>query len=184
MLAPHRKYKSALEKVVTAVDNALQKVYPNKKLWKITELDSCRLTRLLVWRERYGVSLEYILEVLLSHYYSGLPGLRRSGAVSSRSLGIRIGTLTGDNSLAVIRDHLEQDFPDGNNIQAAKEEAKERIAELLDDELPKKHKGVLQFATLDRFVHAYTRYAEIRREGTLRVANKMRKLHWRNNPWL
>jgi hypothetical protein len=184
MLAPHRKYKSALEKVVTDVDNALQKIYPEKKLWKVTELDSARLTKLLVWSERYGVSLEYILEVLLSFYYSNLPKLHRARALRSRAIGFRISTLTGDYSLAHLLSHLESDFPDGNNLAAFKEEEKERIADSLDDELPRKNRSVLQFPTLDKFVSTYTRRAEIRREGTRRVANKMKKMKWRGNPWL
>lgn len=184
MLAPHKKYKSALEKVVVDVDTALNKLYPKKHLWKVTELDQARLTRLLVWGDRYGVSTEYILEVLLGYYYSNLPKLQRSRALSSRGLGIRIASLVGDFSLVHLREHLERDFQDGNNLACHKEEEKERIADLLDEELPRKNKGVLQFATLDSFVSAYTRQAEIRREGTIKVSNKMRKMKWRTNPWL
>lgn len=184
MLAPYRKYKSALEKVALDVSKALEHIYPEKKLWKVTELDSARLTRLLVWSERYGISLEYILEVLLGHYYSTLPKLRRAAALRSRSLGIKVASLVGDYSLSVLLEHMQSDFPDGNNLAAFKEQEKERIADSLDEELPRKSKSVLQFATMDKFVSAYVRSSEIRREGTRRIANKMRKVKWRGNPWL
>lgn len=195
MLAPHRKYKSALQMVVAEVDKALRQVSQDKshakkdpwavkQLWKVSELDSARLTKLLVWGERYGVTTEYILEVILGFYYSTLPKLLRVRAKSSRALGIRISSLVSDLSHTVLCEHLEYDFPDGSNLAAFKEEEKERIAELLDpDELPRKSRGVLQHDSIDSFVKAYTRQMEVRRTGVSRIDRKMKKLAWRGNPW-
>lgn len=185
MLAPHRRYKSALFTVVQDVDRALQRIYPQKKLWKVSEADSCRLTKLLVWSERYGVSLEYILETLLTYYYDNLPKSTRSKSRMAKSLGVRVATLCGDVSLSILRNSLERDFPDGNNLAAFKEEEKERIAEtvLNPDGLPRKARGPLQFKTVSAYVNAYTRQMELRRRGVSRIARKMSKIAWRGNPW-
>jgi hypothetical protein len=184
MLPPHRKYKSALFVVVQDVDKALQRIYPQKKLWKVSELDSARLTKLLVWSERYGVSLEYILETLLGYYYSSLPRANRDRAKQGRSLGVRIATLVGNASHSVLLDHLQADFPDGNNLAAFKEEEKERIADILDpDYVPRRARGILQFKTVSSYVNAYTRLMELRRKGVSRIDKKMGKIAWRGNPW-
>jgi hypothetical protein len=185
MLAPQRKYKSALFQVVQQVDAALQNVYPQKRLWQVKDLDAARLTRLLVWSERYGVSLEYILETVLEYYYRGLRKHSTRDPKISRSLGIRIQTLVSDGSLAILVEHLNTDFPDGNNLAAFKEDYKERIADILDPEaMPRKARNVLQFRNLDSFVNAYTRQMELRRKGVSRVERKMNKISWRGNPWL
>lgn len=185
MLAPHRKYKSALSMLVVDIDNALQKVYPTKHLWKVSENDSARLTRILVWSERYGVSVEYILEVILGYYYSHLPKLRSIAAFKSRSLGIRISVLVADGSHSILCESLERDFPDGNNLAAFKEEEKERISDAIDpDSLPTKSRGPLQYKSISAYVRAYSRKMETQRSGSDRTAREMRKIAWRGNPWL
>jgi hypothetical protein len=89
----------------------------------------------------------------------------------------------GSSAFANLREHLERDFPDGSNLEAFKEEEKERIADLLDAELPRKNRSVLQFSTMNKFVNAYTRQTELRRRGVARLQRKMAKMAWRGNPW-
>jgi hypothetical protein len=183
MLGPHKKWKSALERIVVDVDAALSSVYPEKHLWKVSELDQARLTKLLVWSERYGVPVAYILETLLDHYYSNLPKLSRDRARKSKGLGVRVATLTGDVSLSILRSAIIRDFPEGSCLAAHKEREKERIADLMDESIPKKPKRVLDYPSLEAFTDAYVRKIEVRRKGVQRIETKMKKLAWRNNPW-
>lgn len=191
MLSPNKKYKSALFQVTQDVDKALQSIQWNpkskistKQLWKVSDEDACRLTRLLVWSERYGVPLAYVLETLLLYHFSVLPKDRKIRAKQSKGLGLRVATLTGPVSLEVLQEALREDFLDEDNIAAHKEEEKERIADLLDDELPRKSRGVLQFESISRFTTAYEREIKRRRDGVTRLQRKMGKIKWRGNPWL
>lgn len=139
---------------------------------------------MLVWSERYGVSIGYIIEALLTYYYHNLPKHSRDKANRSRGLGIRIATLVGDVSLSILHSHLANDFPDGNNLAAFKEEEKERIVDILDDSMPRKARSVLQYESMDRFVKAYERSIVAKRSNVSRLAHKMCKIKWRGNPWL
>lgn len=183
MLPPHRRYKTVLQMVVQDINKALEKIYPKKRLWQITEGTSGRLTKLLVWSERFGVPLEYVLEVLLGYYYSTLPKGRQFKAKTSRSLGISVATLVGKQSFEILKENLAKDFPDGNNLAAWNEQEKERITAMLDVELTPKARSVLHYGSMRSFMDAYITHIEQQKKEADKLETKMKRIAWRGNPW-
>ena len=183
MISQAKKYKAELLAIKHEVNRALRTL-GDKQLWNITQTDSLRLTKLKLWSLRYGVSINYILAKLLEYHVARLPKYAKDRANQSRGLGIRIATLTGNVSEKHLKDCIFQGYPDGENLVALKESERDRIIDLLDEELPSKPKGVLAHQSINSFVEGYTAKMNRRKKESLAVERQMLKMHWRGNPWL
>lgn len=178
--------RSVLFAVTHEVDSELQQQF-GKQFWKITELDKLRLLKLKVWGVKYRVTLGYILGVVMTFYWDRLPKQVREKVKGSRSLGVRIATLVSKGSEKALVDAIARDFPNGENISVYKEEERNRIAALLDEEdneLPvARTKAVLSYKTMSAFVESYTRKVASKKRAMAKLETKMKKMPWRENPW-
>ena len=183
MLSPHRNYKSVLFSIKNEINAALRNLYPDKQIWNITLQDQLRLVKLKVWSERYSLPVTYILLKLLEYHWSRLPKPQRDKAKASKGLGIRIATLIGSVSERHLKDCIFQDFPDGDHLVVFKEAERDRIVDLLEEELPSRPKGVLWHKTISNFIESYTRNLQSTQKTDSSYAKKLSKIPYRGNPW-
>lgn len=173
-----RNLMSARADAVFAVNAALANM--GKKLWRVSEMDGLRLTRLLAWGERYSVSVEYILRAVLPVLSKAVE--RRTGK-KSKGLGTSIAVLTGQVSREILQEKIAKDFKGGENINSTVNERQNAMINILDDELNGKPKNPLTFKTSEGYVNAYTQSIKRKRKDREKLEDQIAKQPFRNNPF-
>ena len=156
-----------------------------KTIWRMSQRDSERLIKLLVWEERYSVSLEYIFQLLVPYCLRRLPKEVRRKLESGKSLGVRISSLTSLECERYLRKTVEEEFPDGMNVRAMKEGRKQEMLAIVDSDLIGGHrKQLLQYRTMEAFVAHYKARIKSRQTELARADKMMSRMPYRLNPWL
>lgn len=153
-----------------------------RTIWHLSETDRFKLYRLWIWKQRYKVSLEYILSVLVPYFTKGVE--KRTGK-KSKGLGISIPVLCGDVAEEILQERIDKDFPDGENLSHYREQEKERITAILipPPEFPTRVRKTLSFKHLDDEAKLYKKSITKSVRKTSKVDLKMKKIPFRGNPW-
>lgn len=176
-----RKLFNVTIQICGDVNTALQASL-GKAIWHISESDRYRLYKLWIWSQRYYVSLEYILSVLVPYFNNGVE--KRTGK-KSKGLGISIPVLTGDVAEEVLQKCISRDFPEGDHLSLYREEWKDKITELLTKkEFNTRIKSSLQFKSVSAEAKSYISSVTKAVTAGNKLANQMKKIPMRNNPWL
>jgi hypothetical protein len=160
------------------VNKALDAI--GKKLWRTTELDGLRLTRLVAWSERYSVSIEYILQAVLPVLSKAVE--RRTGR-KSKGLGISISVLTGEVARDILLERIKKDFKGNEHVHAMREQRRNIMIEVLDDELNGKPRNPLSFKEPEEFVKSYVRSIERKRVDREKLEDQIAAMPFRSNPF-
>lgn len=152
--------------------------------------DRKRLTVLLVWEQRYKVSLEWMVETLLLHYQGKRKKIITGRRYRNPALPVRTVTLVSPTSAEIIEKEIEQAYPNDEHLEIWRERkryeflAKQVSAEGLDG------KGVLNhtfvdFSSSKEFVDYYTRMVDGYRLMEEKIAGERRRKGkpFRNSPW-
>lgn len=155
----------------------------HRHLYQRNAADQLRLITLLVWAERYHVTLRYILRVLVNHYQRFLK------KAHSMSLGVKIATLVGKHSEQVLREHIARDYQDKENVKEWRWRRRRKMLALRvgkDDGIDQRVRGLLDYPTVKGFVKAYrNRVYDQRSEFDHEINSTSNKLRaYRGNPWL
>jgi hypothetical protein len=163
----------------------LRNVY-GRKIWKLKEIDSARLMKLKVWESIYAVDMKYILGKLLPYYWNILPKYLKAKVERNQTLGVKIASLVSIRSEDILDQAIIEDFPDGENFQSRKEDARNECIEMIaldNDEIPARPKKMLAYNKVSDAMKAYHRKIERQRSAFSRLAKKRRRMAWRGNPW-
>lgn len=180
MKTKHKLF-SVTSRIAAEVSTALQEAL-GKTIWHISESDRYRLYKLWIWSQRYSVTLEYIVSVLVPYFNTGVE--KRTGK-KSKGLGVSIPVLTGNVAEDVLKKCISRDFPDGDNLSLYRETEKDRISSLLSkSEFHTRIKGSLQYKSVSAETRAYISTITKNVQVANKLATKMRKMPFRNNPWI
>lgn len=178
---------SELTKIVDEVDLVLRRKF-GKQLFYPKSDDQIRLLRLHLWSERYKVSLEYILSVLIP-YFEGIANKHRGRprGTSSKGIGTTIANLTGNASENILLSRIEKDFPESEHKidwRITKQQAcLQKIAADSDEVVVKRPKGVLQYATLAKYRKAYEQRITQKKMDDEKLERQLAKQPFRGNPF-
>lgn len=156
-----------------------------KSLFRTRTEDQIRLLKLIVWQERYKVSMEYILSILVPVFLDRLPARYRQ----KKSLGVRISTLTGRAAERILKDAIKRQYRSEENIGQWAFDRKEEILEARweDGEHVLPHPpSILAYASPAKYMAAYRKRIRQREEWlTHQDAQQInRRRKYRMNPWL
>lgn len=129
--------------------------------------DKVRLLNLFVWSRRYGVTMEYLLEILLHRHFAKH---RRK----ERYLGVRVSALMSKPAEAYVEETLREEFPNNEMKRELQEKEKRRVARILDS-LSK-----LQMTTTAPDDYEQQWQHSVRREQR---HSRLFPRSWRGNPW-
>ncbi len=137
--------------------------------------DELRLIRLLQWRERYHVSISWMLGQLIPYWRGKFSQYSRH----KQGLGVTISTLVGKKSEEIIQTKIAQEFPDEELIkrwQSAQQQ--KQWSEIFDGSRKEdwEHPAAA--------VAQYKRRIETERKERTACEQELRKRRYRTNPWL
>ena len=152
--------------------------------------DRKRLYNLLIWEQRYNVSLEQILTILFDHYdqYQGVFEVRNTRR-RMRQVGLPTPAkiLMGKSSEQFLQSYLREMFPDQQHMILQKYQKQEALAEqyLNRENLYQQIKSVAEYETLDSYLKDYDRKMDkiYNRMTAIRTYLKRNTRNYRGNPW-
>lgn len=151
-----------------------------KHLWQVSDMDSLKLRRLLVWSERYSVSLAYILDTILPVLSRAIE--RRTGK-RSKGLGVSIPVLTGDVAKSILLERITKDFPSGENVTDEFERRRNEILFILDSESNGRPKPPLFYKTSRDYSQAYLKTIHRKKREREKLEEKVAAMPYRRNPF-
>jgi hypothetical protein len=143
--------------------------------FKPSSEDELRLLKLAQWRERYHASISWMLHQLI-------PIWRKKFSQYSRhrqGLGVSIATLVGKKSEEIIKIKILEEFPDQELHLRWRSALQQRQWNEIFDESKKE-----DWSNPAQAIARYKRRIEIEREERKAWEQRLRKRHYRNNPWL
>lgn len=176
-----REVTAVTIRIASEVTTALE-ASTGRTIWHLSETNRFKLYRLWIWKQRYKVTLEYILGVLVPYFTKGVE--KRTGK-KSKGLGISIPVLCGDVAEEILQERIARDFPDGEHLSHYREEEKERISAIITppSDFPTRVRKSLQFASLDDEASAYKKSINRSVRKSSNIDRKMKKIPFRGNPW-
>ena len=167
-------------RIASEVSEALLRA-TGKTIWKISESDRHKLYRLWMWSQRYSVSLDYILSVLVPYFSKGVE--KRTGK-KSKGLGVSIATLVGDVAEDVLQKAIAKDNPDSDHLGMYREEQRDKVLALLKkDSIPVRIKSTLQYNRLKESTDSIINSIQRESKRQIKIAYKLRKIPYRGNPF-
>lgn len=175
------------QKMFHLVNRILKEEF-NRKIFYPKEIDQQRLLVLGVWRERYKVSVRFILRKLIPYYQSRITKWRKRRYTDG--LGVKIPTLVGNHSEQILKETIRQEFPEGENYDEwrwkKRLEIIKRREQANDDGIATREKTVQDFAKPERYMKYYQRKSKQKRTEFEKALNndENKKRPYRDNPWL
>jgi hypothetical protein len=152
--------------------------------------DRRRLTVLWVWEQRYRVSVEWILEVLLRVYSKAR--MRAAPKRKIKGLPVSVKTLVSKASEAILQQELNRQYPWNEHIEIWRQYEQDRILNklraiaLLEEGLQDdQQKTFLDFPSLKKYRRWYEKEMRRRRSWSDSMKRKMKATSkpYRGNPW-
>jgi hypothetical protein len=128
-----------------------------------------RLLNLKVWSQKYCLSLQEILKVLLKGKFGKIRKTHRYA-----TLGIVPAVLTGPSSQQTIEQYVKTQYPQQENFDSYREMQKRKILPVVCTGKP---------LTTKNWVKEYGKHIEYKRQ-LIETGNKEFRRPWRENPWL
>lgn len=164
-----------LQKVRQALSR-IEKVDPDAIILSFNTNHHFRLLNLRVWCLRYHVSLDFILEFLLHHYFQNIRKASPYNNTKIIQLGVAIPALCGEASRHAIEQEILHRFPANENDHIYKSQLFQKAADLKSPRL---------VAPTDNLQEDTKRYLSTMRTRNQRLNNtsKLKRRPWRGNPW-
>lgn len=146
--------------------------------------DRKRLTVLLVWEQRYKVSLEWIVETLLTHYQGKRKRIITGRRYRNPALPVRTVTLVSPTSREIIEKELAQAYPNDEHLTIWRERKQyEFTAKNL--EAPVISKSFVEYPDSKSYVEQYAATMTRHRADESKMADQKRRKGkpYRNSPW-
>ena len=182
-----RALRRRLSIVVEELATTLEEDFDGRQLGRMTDNDRQRLYQLWIWKEKYKVSIRWILNLLLPIYHKRFARY----TMNRRGLGVRIPTLVGRKSGQIVKENVGKEFPDEENFTQALQEQQEKIIERRlgsesDDGVVVRKKTFFDFPTPEAYARYYSRKMKNRRKELAHVIAQAQKTKkpYRGNPWL
>jgi hypothetical protein len=160
----------------------------NRRLYNLKHDDELRLLTLYTWRDRYRVSIRWMLKFLIKIWSKQFSRFK----VKS-SLGCRVATLVGRKSEEIIRERIFREFPNGENKSTWQQAEKDRIVSLIQPRKDRRKKArftsILQAHNPQHFISKYKKEIKWKsREKNLSSRNQkqlkeVKNKQYRNNPY-
>lgn len=168
------------------VNEILQESF-GRRLYNLKHDDELRLLTLYAWRDRYKVTIKWILKTLIPIWHKKFARFKVRSA-----LGCRVATLVGKKSEEIIREKLWRDFPHKENVKDWKQKEKQRILELVggrSNRRKARYESIVEAPNPESFIKQYKR--EIKwQTSEMKMSSKNQKevsqlkhKNFRNNPW-
>lgn len=152
-----------------------------RELYFVSKLDGYRLLILATWAEKYKVSIDYILRLLVPIWAKKFQRHKNS----SRGLGARVATVVGQKSEQILIAQTAKDFPAGENVDDWRWQRRKELLGL-DQRGFSRPITIISSEHLRDSVLSYRQRIE-RRSTMLDKAvsnSKRRRRVYRGNPWL
>jgi hypothetical protein len=143
------------------------------KWWKPSKEDELRLLRLEQWEQKYKVSMEWMLGVLVPVWLNKFGKFKKG-----QSLGVSISTLVGQASERILRIELDKLYPEREHIQIWRAREQQRQWLQVEEDLW----GREDWTVPKEMVRRYRRKMGRARER-LRRFSQSQKRPYRGNPW-
>lgn len=186
---------------VSRIQKALRLLRQDDRLsLYFTDKDRIRLLTLRVWEKKYKIDTLTMLHILIPFWDRFMN--KRVKRIS-KSLGVRVATLTGKKSEQILVDTLHQTFPNQENVALWMSSQREQI---ISDELKRVKKsdkfgprvdpssmeddetgkilGLTDFSSPAKYLRYYRKWIRKEQAQRDRIQNEMRKYPYRNNPFL
>lgn len=136
-----------------------------------------RMLKLETWSRKYKVSIAYILRVLI-------PVWKAVAERKQRKFKLIPAQLTGHKSEEILKQRIEEDYPDRQNVRDWKWSERER-ALVLERDFAEVEERTVPLLSLDHVKRYQKRILRKRRALDEAVSAKGRKRRtYRGNPWL
>lgn len=178
-----------VSKVIGVLAETLREDFEGRRLYvsSMPKETRYRLYQFWIWKQRYKVSIRWMLNVLLPVYHKRMQKI--VPGKGSNSLGVRIPTLTGKKSGEIIEMAVDNFFPSGGNYT---EELQERRRQLVadrtegdDEDFVVRRKELQDFPTPEAYAKYYARRIKRSRKATAKVVKTLEKnpKPYRGNPF-
>lgn len=185
------KFKQA--RMLGIINRILEQEF-QRKIYNCPESNQMRLLIFDVWRQKYKVSLRFILRAILPTYLKASEkyGKQRGGPPRGlKALGIPIPMITGKKSEEVLQFWLGRAYPDRENYSMWRQRARRRVIDKRlgndeEDEYRPRLRNLLECNSIEEYVKRYGK--RIKEERKLRndiesaANNKVRP--YRDSPWI
>ena len=147
-------------------------------------IDRKRLTVLLVWEQRYKVSLEWMVETLLLHYQGKRKKIITGRRYRNPALPVRTVTLVSPTSREIIEKELEQAYPNDEHIVIWRERKQYEFM-MKHLEVRPLGKSFVDFETTKSFVENYGNRINEQRAAESKIVDERKRKGkpYRNSPW-
>jgi hypothetical protein len=146
-------------------------------------VDRQRLTVLLVWEQKYKVSLEWMVELLLNHYQGKRKRVTSGRHYRNPALPVRVVTLVSETSRELIENAIEAAYPNGENVQMWRTRMRHLLATSAVEVEPSA--PFTKFDSLKDYVRSYAESILFYRDVVDGQAARRRQggKPYRNSPW-
>jgi len=168
----------ARSNAVAKVNEALAPL--GKKLWHVSETNSYKLMRLLIWSERHCVTLDYVIGAVIPALSKAV---ERRTMKKSKGLGISIPVLTGDVAEDILKERIAKDFPAGEHIHAYRDARRNELIAKLDEEGIGKPRSPLAYSDPDDYIKAYVASIKRKRKDREELEEQIAAMPFRRNPF-
>ena len=159
-----------------------------RRLYWIGKDDERRLLTLSIWADKYHVTVGWILGILIPYYQERFKQRRKS---DRKGLPVRITTLCGKHAEYLIKQRLEKDFPNQENIELYRQQQRQIILLERDerlngvDEFQQRTRKLTDFEWPSRYVRYYRTKMEAQRKVLVAATtSKKNRKPYRGNPFL
>jgi hypothetical protein len=181
------RIKSKVQKIRSIVNEVLVEEF-DRRLYNLKADDELRLLTLFTWRDRYKVSVKYILKLLIPIWTRKFSRFR-----VKTSLGCRVATLVGNKSEEILRERIAHDFPNKENIQQYDSIERDKIIQYATRHENKNkakredEKSLLEYKNINSFIHQYKRDLRWKKKKSSSKSQKLleqvKTKQYRNNPF-
>jgi hypothetical protein len=178
--------KLKVSKIRAIVDEVLQEDF-GRRLYRLSKDDEHRLLTLYTWRDRYKVSIKWMLKILIKIWTKKFARFKINS-----SLGCRVATLVGKKSEEIIREEIYKEFSHGENLKNWKQSEQDKIVKLVQgstetSKRERKYSSILEAKTPEAYIKQYERELRWNKQKTSSKSQKLltqvKEKPFRNNPF-
>jgi hypothetical protein len=140
----------------------------NKELnLMVSKIDRYKILNFISWSDRYYISLEDMLKILLPIWHKRFKN-------TFKGLGVKISVLAGNKSKEIIKQYIKKYYPNGENVKLYKQKQSDSILSVQNYE---------ENDPIEYIKHYKQTILDLRKKDTL-VSNRMQRRKWRGNPFI
>lgn len=179
-----RLIKLLPETTLTEVNSLLDELFDRTIRWTNHD-NSLRLLGLRMWMERYKVDLCYVLQSIVPYH---LEHISKQHKNNPHALGFKVSTLVGKKSEHLLRENIERDYPQGENISTWFWDRQQEIIKLRteDEFTAESTKKITDYKSVSKFITAYRKRVTGKQKTFQKEMNRATNTRrpYRTNPWI